>query len=871
MKIRVVRLAPQRAFILLGLAVTGVALVLACGETSAPTGPVEGPEAQITDVLHSSGKPHFYFLPPMVSAPVYSGTFDPALAPTVQICMYAAGDCSTMIAEFTTTTGPGSETVRLDASNELYIVNWRTDRFRLNPALTYRIRVLVGTSELGFADVDLVSSAKELRTVQTSQFVPLLNGTTLPIKVRIEQGIPGALTVDPANARIGGQQTQRIGASLLDLHGVSLAGAVVAWDVATVPPEGVADAVHPLDPTQAPTGSDGQAATVFTAGVHSGLATVTARVGGLSSSATIQVTAARISVNPAALTFHGVKSQSALEPQSIAVDNAGGGTLTGLTVGEIAYGERQPVDWLTGTFDHTTAPAALIVHTNVGNLAPGTYTATIPVASSVAENSPQNVTVTLVLDPPPSIALQPANLHFHAAEGQPAGPAQSVAITNKGGGSIGHLVRTIAYGSGQPSGWLSATLNQTTAPTTLIVSAAMGTLDGGTYTANVDVSSTDADNSPQSIHVTLAVNRPPVVRAGDDQTVRLPSSASLNGNVTDDGVPTGSALTLTWSRVSGPGSVSFDTPNAAVTAALFSAPGTYVVRLSASDGELSSSDDVTVTVEPNHNAFVSVTGGGSGFVGSNFGLSCPRVGCSASVLVAPGTYQLNAYAQAGSYFAGWGGDAASCGTERTCNITVGTAPVNVTARFEPGLKLTILTSGYIGGALIYVDPSPGTVCGSSGQYCTYWFGPGSTVRLFTRDFGGYTDRANGFLSWSGVSGCGTGDDCVITFGTTDVTVTANFKIPVFVAVEGSGSGQVTTNPAGIDCSSGTFCGPLSLTPGQTVTFTATPNAGSVVDHWDTYNTNDVDRAVITACGSATTCTITPTGYLHVRVVWGPAP
>ena len=210
MKIRVVRLAPQRAFILLGLAVTGVALVLACGETSAPTGPVEGPEAQITDVLHSSGKPHFYFLPPMVSAPVYSGTFDPALAPTVQICMYAAGDCSTMIAEFTTTTGPGSETVRLDASNELYIVNWRTDRFRLNPALTYRIRVLVGTSELGFADVDLVSSAKELRTVQTSQFVPLLNGTTLPIKVRIEQGIPGALTVDPANARIGGQQTQRM-------------------------------------------------------------------------------------------------------------------------------------------------------------------------------------------------------------------------------------------------------------------------------------------------------------------------------------------------------------------------------------------------------------------------------------------------------------------------------------------------------------------------------------------------------------------------------------------------------------------------------------------------------------------------------------
>ena len=96
-----VHLAGVAAFILLGLAATGAALVLACRDKSVPTGPDEGPDAQITDGLHSSGKPHFYFLPPMVSAPAYAGTFDPTLTPTVQICVYAAGDCSTVIAQLT--------------------------------------------------------------------------------------------------------------------------------------------------------------------------------------------------------------------------------------------------------------------------------------------------------------------------------------------------------------------------------------------------------------------------------------------------------------------------------------------------------------------------------------------------------------------------------------------------------------------------------------------------------------------------------------------------------------------------------------------------------------------------------------------------
>jgi hypothetical protein len=92
-------------------------------------------------------------------------------------------------------------------------------------------------------------------------------------------------------------------------------------------------------------------------------------------------------------------------------------------------------------------------------------------------------------------------------------------------------------------------------------------------------------------------NTAPVVNAGADQTITLPSTAALNGTATDDGLPSPPAtLTKTWTKVSGPGTVTFGNASALSTTATFSAAGTYVLRLTASDSVLSSSDDLTVTV-----------------------------------------------------------------------------------------------------------------------------------------------------------------------------------------------------------------------------------------------------------------------------------
>jgi uncharacterized protein YjiK len=89
---------------------------------------------------------------------------------------------------------------------------------------------------------------------------------------------------------------------------------------------------------------------------------------------------------------------------------------------------------------------------------------------------------------------------------------------------------------------------------------------------------------------------PPIVNAGPDQTIVFPDTAVLDGTVTDDGLPNPPGAVTTWSQVGGPSTVTFANASAKSTTATFSAIGAYTLRLTASDGQLSSSDDITVTV-----------------------------------------------------------------------------------------------------------------------------------------------------------------------------------------------------------------------------------------------------------------------------------
>lgn len=188
-------------------AALGAAMLAGCRD-DVPTSPA-GPAFEIKDGAHSAGNQHFYFLPPLVPPPASTGTFDGSQAAEVQICTWINDACGATIATYSTTSGVGSETVRMSEGDQHYLVNWHTDQFSLDPALTYRIRVLVAGAELGHADVDVVNSGKELKNVNTGEFVPLLDGRTLPIKFRIEMGAVtvigpdgGSIQSDDGNATI---------------------------------------------------------------------------------------------------------------------------------------------------------------------------------------------------------------------------------------------------------------------------------------------------------------------------------------------------------------------------------------------------------------------------------------------------------------------------------------------------------------------------------------------------------------------------------------------------------------------------------------------------------------------------------------------
>ncbi len=91
------------------------------------------------------------------------------------------------------------------------------------------------------------------------------------------------------------------------------------------------------------------------------------------------------------------------------------------------------------------------------------------------------------------------------------------------------------------------------------------------------------------------LNKPPTINIVEPTYVLAGVPAFLNASVVDDGMPDGS-LSYQWSVLSGPGDVQFANATNAVSAVTFSTEGSFVLQLSVSDGELTSSESVTVLV-----------------------------------------------------------------------------------------------------------------------------------------------------------------------------------------------------------------------------------------------------------------------------------
>jgi len=202
----------------------------------------------------------------------------------------------------------------------------------------------------------------------------------------------------------------------------------------------------------------------------------------------------------------------------------------------------------------------------------------------------------------------------------------STAINGQGSIAVGYSVSSsTVFPSIRATGRLASDAPGTTPQGELIIQAGSGVQNGGLsrwgdYTAmTVDptddctfwyVNQYQATSGSFNWHTRIgsftiagscggAVNQPPTVNAGPDQTITLPATASLAGTASDDGLPNPPhTLTTTWAKVSGPGTVTFGNANALSTTATFSAAGTYVLSLTGNDSALSSTDTITIVVNP---------------------------------------------------------------------------------------------------------------------------------------------------------------------------------------------------------------------------------------------------------------------------------
>jgi hypothetical protein len=150
--------------------------------------------------------------------------------------------------------------------------------------------------------------------------------------------------------------------------------------------------------------------------------------------------------------------------------------------------------------------------------------------------------------------------------------------------------------------WASVIVSDADESTFQTVSISPSMLVSGNNVIAAEVHQANAGSSDLVFDLELAgdgfpANLAPAANAGPDQTVSSLNNPTLNGSATDDGLPLPPGLlTFSWSKISGPGTVTFGSPNALQTGVSFSGPGTYLLRLSVSDGQFSATDDVSISV-----------------------------------------------------------------------------------------------------------------------------------------------------------------------------------------------------------------------------------------------------------------------------------
>ncbi|MBI3161551.1 MAG: S-layer homology domain-containing protein [Chloroflexi bacterium] len=211
---------------------------------------------------------------------------------------------------------------------------------------------------------------------------------------------------------------------------------------------------------------------------------------------------------------------------------------------------------------------------------------------------------------------------------------------------------------------------------------------------------------------------------------------------------------------------------------------------------------------------------GTGTISSSpDGISCGSgAGCNEDY-IKDTVVTLTATPDPGSIFNGWSGG--GCSGTGTCQVTMDAAKT-VTGVFISGAYLFVSKNG-AGSGTVASSPS-GISCGAT---CLYPFALNTIVTLTA-----VADSGSTFAGWSGEGCSGTGtcqvtmSDAKAVYATFNSNATPTYNLSVVKL--GTGTGLVTSSPAGVNC--GATCSFL-FNSGTLVTLTASPDAGSTFAGW----------------------------------------
>lgn len=247
---------------------------------------------------------------------------------------------------------------------------------------------------------------------------------------------------------------------------------------------------------------------------------------------------------------------------------------------------------------------------------------------------------------------------------------------------------------------------------------------------------------------------------------------------------------------------------------------------------------------------VSVAGAGT-VTSAPTGVSC---GSDCAERYTSGTsVTLSAVPATGYAFTGWSGSGINCAGTGSCVVPM-TAERSVVATFSPVAATTYVLQVALSGNGTVTSSPAGINCGAD---CSQSYASGTAVTLTATPATGYT-----FSGWNG-GGCSGASTCTVSM-TAATTTTATFTATTYaLTVAVTGSGTVSSSPAGINC--GTDC-TETYTSGTSVTLTATPATGYTFSGWSGAGCTGTGACTVSmSAARSVSATFTATNTLTVSV------